>query len=319
MLPHRNARSSHARAQPIHKTKPWSKKPVYSLTFVLSLFWITAISLETLLLRPAVDPDQAQQASAQAHSPVIAVASSMASASEAIARAFYAKTNTTVRISSGASGNLARQIMRGAPFELFISADASYPMRIQDAGFASGAPRTYATGQLALVVSRPGASMMATKASISALLMRPDRQPIALANPEHAPYGRAAREALEFLHLWSSLSANLILGESVAQTARFALTNTVQSAFLPLGMVKHSPLREADYLVIPAAWHAPLQQQMVLIKDASPQARQLFDFILSAQGRAILHEYALLTEHKRIIELAQSFRLKTSARGPGRR
>jgi molybdate transport system substrate-binding protein len=266
----------------------------------VSLPWVM-----TLLIALAL-PGVSTNAFATQHVPIIAVAASMAGATESIATQFYRASKLKVRISSGASGNLARQILRGAPFELFISADTSYPQRIVDAGQGSGVPTTYATGQLALVLSNqshapaflePSATSSnegQVRDAIVQTLKQPHIQHIAMANPEHAPYGRAARESLEFLELWPTIKTRIVMGENVAQSARFALTDAVQAALLPLGIITHSPLADRPYRIIPAMWHAPLRQQMLLIKGASPQAQQFFEFMLGAAARVILSEYGLI-------------------------
>ena len=236
------------------------------------------------------------------HRPVIAVAASVAGAAQSIARQFHARTAISVRLSVGASGNLARQIRRGAPFELFISADQSYPQAIAKDGLNGGPGTTYATGQLALMVTARSAVQLPSiddagetrKAAITRALSDPRIERLAIANPSHAPYGRAARETLQFLGLWSALQAKVVMGESVTQSARFAATDTVQAALLPLGIILHSPLAKERYRIIPASWHAPLHQQMILIKGASAEAQQLFEFMLGDEARAILTKHGFM-------------------------
>ena len=236
------------------------------------------------------------------HEPIIAVAASVAAASESIARRFHAKTGIQVRWSAGASGNLARQIRRGAPFELFISADSSYVQSIVDAGLNDGLSVTYAIGQLALLISKrsglvlPAAQMPATEREheIRRLLRDPRIERITMANPQHAPYGRAARESLQFLGLWLPLQAKMVFGESVAQSARFARTDSVQATLLPVGIIMHSPLVNEPHWIVPAAWHRPLHQQMILIKGASDEAKRLFAFMSGADARDVLSEFGFL-------------------------
>ena len=236
------------------------------------------------------------------HEPVIAVAASVAGAAESIVRRFRAQSGIRVRLSFGASGNLTRQIQRGAPFELLISADESYPRAIADVGLGAGPRTTYASGRLALMVTARSAIELppgddareSSKAAITRALGDPRLEHLAMANPRHAPYGRAAREALQFLGLWSSLQAKAVMGESVAQSARFARADAVQAALLPLGIILHSPLANERYRIIPAAWYAPLHQQMILIKGASTEARQLFEFMLGDTARAILVEHGFI-------------------------
>ena len=251
----------------------------------------------------ALSMSMAPTASANSgHEPIIAVAASVAAASESIARRFHAKTGIQLRSSAGASGNLARQIRRGAPFELFISADSSYVQSIVDAGLNEGPGVTYAIGQLALLVTQrsglvlPATQMSASKREneIRRLLRDPRIERISMANPQHAPYGRAARESLQFLGLWQSLKPKTVFGESVAQSARFARTDSVQATLLPLGIIMHSPLANEPHWTVPAAWHQPLHQQMILIKGASDEAKRLFTFMSGADARDVLSQFGFL-------------------------
>ena len=250
------------------------------------------------------------------HQPLVAVAASMASATESIVRQFHTRTGVKTRLSFGASGNLARQVLRGAPFELFISADQSYPQGIVDAGLSDGPSTSYAIGQLALMVtSRSGIDLAKAREkagtlskdtlssdlramTIRSALRDPRIERISMANPIHAPYGRAARQSLQFLGLWASLQAKVVMGGSVAQSARFATTGAVQAALLPLGIILHSPLAKEQHIIIPPTWHAPLRQQMVLIRSASVEARRLFEFMHGDEARAILVEHGFIVAGK---------------------
>ncbi|MFT5448468.1 MAG: molybdate transport system substrate-binding protein [Gammaproteobacteria bacterium] len=238
----------------------------------------------------------------QGHQPIIAVAASVAAASESIARRFLAKTGIQVRRSAGASGNLAHQIRRGAPFELFISADSSYVQSIVDSGLNDGPGVTYAIGQLALLVTKRSGLVLPTtqipaserENEIRRLLRDPRIERITIANPQHAPYGRAARESLQFLGLWEALKVKTVFGESVAQSARFASTDSVQATLLPLGIIMHSPLANEPHWTVPTTWHQPLHQQMILIKGASDEAKRLFAFMRDADTRDVLSEFGFL-------------------------
>lgn len=241
------------------------------------------------------------------HKPVIAVAASVAAAAQSIAQRFEARTGIELRLSFGASGNLSRQIRRGAPFELFISADESYPRALIDAGLSEGEGATYASGQLALMITaRSGVALPLAADShrnredflepvkIAQVLNDSRIQRLAMANPRHAPYGRAARESLQFLGLWPALASKAIMGESVAQSARFAATDAVQAALLPLGTILHSGLASEPYLIVPSTWHAPLRHQMLLLKGASAQARRLFTYLLSDEAQNIFIDHGFV-------------------------
>lgn len=231
--------------------------------------------------------------------PLVAVAANMAAAMETIAARFEALAGVRVRLSVGASGNLARQIQRGAPFELFISADDAYPRRVAEAGYARLPPVLYAEGRLDLLLPTPAVAPVDAATSeverLRAALTSNGIRRLALANPEHAPYGRAARQVLEALGLWRGFQGRLVLGESVAQAARFATTGAVQAAFLPRSLAAETVFKDARRIPVPGRLHEPILQHMVLLNGASPAASNLFEFMLSDNARQILaaHGYAL--------------------------
>lgn len=231
--------------------------------------------------------------------PLIAVAANMTAAMETIAARFETLAGVRVRLSVGASGNLARQIQRGAPFELFIAADDGYPRRVAQAGFARSPPVLYAEGRLDLLLPAPTVVSVDAAANdearLRATLASSAIRRLALANPEHAPYGRAARQVLEALGYWSEYQGRLVLGESVSQAARFATTGAVQAAFLPRSLAQGSVFKQALRLAVPGRLHDPIHQHMVLLNGAGPGASNLFDFMLSDAAREVLasHGYAL--------------------------
>jgi len=223
--------------------------------------------------------------------PIVAVAANLTAVATALAAAFTAATGQPLRLSFGASGNLARQILRGAPFELFISADEDYPRRLVAAGRTRGGGAVYAIGRLALYLAPGSGLSLATErepaAAFTRVLSDPSIQRIAIANPEHAPYGRAAREVLRHLGAWP-LAGRMVMGENVAQTARFAGAGGVQAALLPLSLVRLPALEGGSYRVVPDDWHAPIRQRMVLIAGAGAAAESFYHFVLGAEARAVL-------------------------------
>src|SRR5690349_11438298 len=158
----------------------------------------------------------------------IAAAADLQPVMTEIAARFERQSGTSVKLSFGSSGNFFAQIQNGAPFDLFFSADEEYPARLQTAGLIErGSLYSYATGKIALwapanVDLRKGLPVL-TEAAVTK---------IAIANPEHAPYGRAAEAALRKSNLWNSISSKLVFGENVAQTAQF-----VQSGNADVGIV----------------------------------------------------------------------------------
>ena len=231
----------------------------------------------------------------QADVPIVAVAANLTSTVEAIATRFHADTGQRVRFSFGASGVLARQIIRGAPFELFLSADDSYPALIIEKGLAVGNAKEFASGRLLLQLARevdfslpPGVLSSATARSV---LTDERMHRLAIANPTHAPYGRAAREVLEYLDIWNQVESTLVMGESVAQTTRFAAAGSVQGALVPRSVRSHAGLADSQFVQIPADWHRPLPHHMVLLKGAGPVAKSFYVYLLGSPARTLLAEY----------------------------
>ncbi len=223
--------------------------------------------------------------------PLVAVASNAAPAVAAVAERFRADGGPAVRLSAGASGSLVRQVERGAPFELFLSADVARAQRLVDAGLTLDGGAVYAIGRLVLW-ARTG-SPVRTPPTLDqprdlARALASATRAVALASPEHAPYGQAARAALTRAGIWESLAGRLVVGENVAQAARFAISPDVDAALLPRSLAVQAPLADlGGHVLVPERWHEPLRQQMVLLRGAGPGARAFRDYLLGARAREV--------------------------------
>lgn len=225
--------------------------------------------------------------------PLVAAASDLQFALPEVAAAFEAETGRSVRLTFGSSGNLARQIRQGAPFQLYLSADEDYVLALAGDGLTRDRGAPYALGRIALLV--PAGSPLALDGSLGdlrAALADGRLERFAIANPEHAPYGRRAEEALRHAGLWPAIEPHLVLGENVAQAAQFATSGNAQG-----GLVAHSlalsprvaALGAAE--LVPADWHSPLRQRMVLLKGAGPVAERFYGYLGGPAGRAILERH----------------------------
>jgi molybdate transport system substrate-binding protein len=225
--------------------------------------------------------------------PTVAAASDLSAALPELARMFTAATGRTVTLVFGSSGVLAQQIGNGAPFQLFLSADEQYVQRLAADGRTADGGAPYATGRIGIVV--PHGVRIATDTSLRGFVaaVREGRiTRFAIANPEHAPYGRAAREALMHLGVWQALQPRLVLGENVSQATQFALSGSTQGGIIPLSLARTSQVRSGGTFVpIDASRHAPLHQRMVLIKGAGATARAFFTFLQSPAARRVLVQY----------------------------
>jgi molybdate transport system substrate-binding protein len=227
-----------------------------------------------------------------AESITVAAAADLNYALQDLAGKFEKATGTKVVVSSGSSGNLYSQIQNGAPFDLFFSADEEFPRKLAAAGFAdSSTLRTYAIGHLVLWV--PQGSALDPGGLHMELLNQPSVQKIALANPQHAPYGRAAVAALEHFGLRDKLGAKLVYGENVSQAAQFAQSGNAQAALIALSLVKSPAMASGKYWEVPADAYPEMKQAVVVVSASKhkKEAQAFLEFVLSPQGMETLRSY----------------------------
>lgn len=225
--------------------------------------------------------------------PLIAAAADLKFALDEIIAQFSRDSGATVRVTYGSSGNLARQIAQGAPYELFLSADERYVEWLADRDLTRGDGELYAIGRIAIFA--PFDSPLRPDAQLSHLARRLSDGTagrLALANPEHAPYGRAAEQVLRSLGLWDAVRPRLVLGENVAQAAQFAASGNADGGLIAYSLALAPELRRrGSFALIPDALHEPLRQRMVLLAGASPTAERLYEYLRSPAGRGILAGY----------------------------
>lgn len=207
----------------------------------------------------------------------VAVAANFLGVLRDLAPAFRAASGHRLRISAGSTGKLYAQIRNGAPFDVFLAADAERPRRLEAEGFAvPGSRFTYAEGRLVLWSPQAGRF-----ADGLAWLRRGEFRRLALASPRTAPYGRAARQFLSRHGLWDRLSRRLVRGESVAQAYQFVATGAVEAGFVALAQLRRGSPQGGSRWRVPAADHAPIVQQAVLLKrgEQNPAARAFLAFL----------------------------------------
>jgi molybdate transport system substrate-binding protein len=247
-----------------------------------------AIPLATVLMLTAPGAVLAQQRSL-----AVAVAANLKPAFEEIATRFQQRhPGVEVRATFGASGTFFAQISNGAPFDLFLSADVEYPAKVVERGLSDGEAFTYAYGKL--VVWVPKGSKLDLDGEGLAALSDPAVQRIAIANPEIAPYGRAARAALERAGLYEGLKDRIVMGQNVSQTAQFVQSGNAQAGFIPLSLAKAPPLSEEGRAwPVPPASHDRIDQAGVVIKGAKEAAlaRALAAFVTGEGARDVLERY----------------------------
>ena len=241
-------------------------------------------------------------AAASAPAVSLAAASDLISCLDALNAAFLQIENpkskienpTTLTVVTGSSGNFFAQIKNGAPYDIFLSADLSYPRALIDARLADPASLTpYAIGRLVLWTTRTDLALT----DLATTLRDPRVKKFAIANPAHAPYGRAAQQTLASLGLSAAAAPKLVLGENIAQTAQFVQSGNADSGLVALSLVLSPTLRErGHWQEIPATLHAPLEQAAVLTTRgaANPAAARYLVFLRSPAARKIFERFGFV-------------------------
>jgi molybdate transport system substrate-binding protein len=224
---------------------------------------------------------------ARAGETLIAVAANFAAAAEAIGKAFTAETGHTAIFTTGSTGKLYAQISEGAPFEVLLSADAKTPERIEkDGNGVAGSRFTYAIGGLALWsvdAGRIGADPKAALTDAATLK-------IAIANPDLAPYGVAARQALQFMGVWEDVQPKIAMGENIGQAFAMTQSGAAQIGFVALSAVKNPGKPVAGSLFeVPQAWFEPIRQDAILLKkgEGNEAAKAFLEFLRGPEAREI--------------------------------
>lgn len=228
-----------------------------------------------------------------ASEPTIAAAADLKFALDEVAQSFRKDTGQSVKLTFGSSGIFATQIRHGAPFQMYLSADEDYVLQLHAEGFTRDQGALYALGRIVLMA--PAGSALTVDSQLQGLaaqLKAGQIKRFAIANPEHAPYGRRAEEALKRAGLWEAIEPKLVLGENVSQAAQFALSGSTQGGIVALSLAQSPQLEQLGrYAVIPAEWHTPLRQRMVLLKNAGATAQAFYRYMQEPPARAVMRRY----------------------------
>jgi molybdate transport system substrate-binding protein len=249
-------------------------------------FRIAFLTLACVLSAGGVAPAQ------NAPSLTVAAASDLQSVLPVIVSQFEKGTGQRVRVTFGSSGNFFAQIQNGAPFDVFMSADIEYPKRLEAAGQAErGSLSEYATGRIVLWTLKDSG----IDVSRGLAVLTDDRvRRVAIANPQHAPYGRAAVAALRHERLYERIQPKLIQGENISQTAQFAQSGSVDVAIIALSLARGPSLKNAGaFFEIPESWYPPIEQGAVVIASSRRKdlARQFVDYLKKAEAAGILQSF----------------------------
>ena len=220
----------------------------------------------------------------------VAAAADLQFAFQEIGELFEQETGIQVVFIFGSSGQLAQQIENGAPFDAFAAANIFYVEQLKEKGLLRPeTQRLYAQGHIVLAVHR-ASGVQATRLED---LQQPSIRKVAIANPDHAPYGVAAKEALESLGLWEAVRPKLVYGENVRQALQFVQTGNAEAGIIALSVAN---VPEVTYTVIDDHLHKPLNQAMaVLARTSQPsEASAFLEFVNSPQGRSVMKRYGFL-------------------------
>ncbi len=215
----------------------------------------------------------------------IAVAANFSAPAREIGKAFQQKSKHTVVISSGSTGKLFAQIEHGAPFDLFLAADARRPQLLEQNGKAvPGSRFTYALGKLVLWSPRPG--YVDDQGDV---LKKGDFKRLAIASPRLAPYGLAAQQVMERLGVWQDLRGRLVQGENIAQTFQFVTSGNASLGFVALAQIRITG-NSGSVWVIPGELYQPIQQQAVLLQrgKSSAAANAFLRYLKGSEAREII-------------------------------
>ena len=219
----------------------------------------------------------------------IAIAANLQPVIKALQQDFKQRTGIETEAIPGPSGALATQIMNGAPFDVFLSADTAFANQLFKSGFTTGKPVIYAQGALIIC-----STQKLDVAHWQALLTGASVQKIAIGNPAIAPYGKAAEEALKHEHIYADVKAKLVLGESISQVNTYITTGVVQAGFTTLSFVVDPANKTPFYYQrINPRFYSPIVQGMVLIKKpaSNPNAGKFYRYILSPAAKKIFTSY----------------------------
>ncbi|MBZ5654006.1 MAG: molybdate ABC transporter substrate-binding protein [Acidobacteriia bacterium] len=223
----------------------------------------------------------------------VAAAADMNAVLPALAARYTKQTGQAVKLSFGSSGNLANQIRNSAPFDLFFSADEEYPKQLGEDGFAAkDSLYRYAVGRLVLWV--PSESTLDLQKLGMTALLDPSVKKCSIANPQHAPYGRAAESALRHFGIYDQVAPKLVLGENVAQAAQFVESGNAQAGLIALSHALAPAMKDKGrYWTVPLDSYPTLNQAAVVLSKSKHQdaARTFLEFVRSPEATSLLALY----------------------------
>jgi molybdate transport system substrate-binding protein len=264
---------------------------------IVSFFWRWLV-LAMLLSLVACSPSTTSTGQATEGEIVVAAAASLQFAFQELAEVYEQDTGQHVRLVFGSSGQLTQQIENGAPYDLFAAANQDYIDRLVGQGLAlEDSVRVYARGRIVLAANRQAGLVIETLED----LLDPSIRHIAIANPEHAPYGLAAKQALQTAGMWEQVQDKLVLAENVRQALQFVQTGDAQAGIIALA---EANVPEITWVLIDEALHVPLDQSLAVLaaSDEPELAAQFSAYINGTVGRPIMRRYGFVLPGEPVVQ-----------------
>lgn len=211
----------------------------------------------------------------------VAVASNFLTTAQQLVKAFEAQSPHQVQLSAASSGKFFAQIRQGAPYDIFLSADAERPQRLFREGIGQKPPITYAVGQL--VLWQPSSKQPVDQHSLASNT----KARLAIANPRVAPYGQAAQQVMAQMGLWDTFKQRTVRGENISQAFQFVRSGNATAGFVALSQVTALAIPQSQWWKVPAAEYLPINQQALLIQD-KPGANAFWQYLQSNDAQALI-------------------------------
>lgn len=231
---------------------------------------------------------------AEAGELTIAAAADLKYAMAEVVKNFHARyPDDKVEVIYGSSGKFFTQLSNDAPFDMFFSADIKYPRELEKNGMTAGPARPYSIGRIVLWSLKPELA----KLPLKSLPGNTAIHKFAIANPQHAPYGRRSQEAMQHEGVWDVMQPKLVLGENIAHTTQFVDSGAAEAGIIALSLALSPNMQgKGGWTLIPDAWHEPLEQGFVITKRAAanPLAKDFASYMTSEPARAVMRRYGFV-------------------------
>lgn len=225
---------------------------------------------------------------------IVAAAADLKVPLEKVADEFTKEKGSTVKLSFKPAGDFYHEMMEGnAPYEVFMSADETYPIALNKKGMTKDRGVRFARGHVGLLVPNGSPIKLdAELADLKAAVADGRLKKIVIADPHHAPYGVAAQEVLESLKVWKSVKPKLVMAKSSTKVVDVVSEQSAQAGIIPMSVTSLPAVKALGAVAeIPDEWYQPINQRMVLMKTASPEAKEFYDFMQQSAAQSILQQH----------------------------